>query len=154
VGERHEQRSRLRPFVPRDLALPRPIDDGVATEGAALLSLAAIAYLLALWAKPAAVVVPVMAGLLEWLLTRRRIRDIAIPSSSPSPSPRTVMLITRKLQTVELVTPTRSGSRPIVALDAVAFYLWKLVWPWRLLVDYGRTPQWLIEGPSCGRALL
>jgi tetratricopeptide (TPR) repeat protein len=51
------------------------------------------------------------------------------------------------MQTGELVTPTPLWSRPIVALDAVAFYLWKLIFPARLLVDYGRTPQWLIDRP-------
>jgi tetratricopeptide (TPR) repeat protein len=30
----------------------------------------------------------------------------------------------------------------------LAFYLWKLIFPARLLVDYGRTPQWLIHRPA------
>ena len=33
--------------------------------------------------------------------------------------------------------------RPIVALDAVSFYLGKLIWPIHLALDYGRHPQML-----------
>ncbi|MEA2709617.1 MAG: protein O-mannosyl-transferase [Phycisphaerales bacterium] len=113
----------------------------------ALLAAATLFYVLALWAKPAAVIVPIMAGLLDYLATRRRLRDIGIPVIVGIAIALPVMLITRKLQSVELVTPTPLWSRPIVALDAVAFYLYKLVVPARLLVDYGRTPQWLIDRP-------
>jgi tetratricopeptide (TPR) repeat protein len=35
--------------------------------------------------------------------------------------------------------------RPLIATDALAFYLYELVWPLRLGVDYGRTPQRAIE---------
>jgi protein O-mannosyl-transferase len=30
--------------------------------------------------------------------------------------------------------------RPLVAADSLAFYVWKLVWPATLTLDYGRTP--------------
>jgi hypothetical protein len=43
------------------------------------------------------------------------------------------------VQTVPPMTPV--WARPGIAGDAVAFYLWKVVWPARLMVDYGRTPQ-------------
>ena len=32
-------------------------------------------------------------------------------------------------------------ARPIIAGDAIAFYLYKLIWPLKLAVDYGRTPR-------------
>lgn len=35
--------------------------------------------------------------------------------------------------------------RPIVALDALGFYLQKLFWPFPLAVDYGRTPVSIFE---------
>ena len=112
-----------------------------------LLIAATLAYVLALWTKPAAVVVPLMVGLLDWLLTRRPVREIAIPVLIGLVIAIPVVVITRLLQTGELVTPTPLWSRPIVALDAIAFYLYKLLFPVRLLVDYGRTPQWLIDRP-------
>lgn len=117
------------------------------TARAVLFASATVAYVLALWAKPAAVIVPVVAALLDWLLTRRDLRRIVpllvvgILIALP------VIVITRMLQTAELVTPTPLWMRPIVALDALAFYLAKLLIPARLLVDYGRTPQWLMDRP-------
>lgn len=34
--------------------------------------------------------------------------------------------------------------RPIVALDAIGFYLKKVFWPFEFGPDYGRTPKWVI----------
>lgn len=36
-------------------------------------------------------------------------------------------------------------ARPLVAGDALAFYLWKLVWPFGLCADYGRSPNSLLD---------
>jgi protein O-mannosyl-transferase len=42
-----------------------------------------------------------------------------------------------------------AASRVLVALDSLAFYLQKLVWPVGLASDYGRSPRWLLlEGPA------
>ncbi|HEY1628841.1 MAG TPA: tetratricopeptide repeat protein, partial [Tepidisphaeraceae bacterium] len=38
--------------------------------------------------------------------------------------------------------------RPLVAMDAIGFYLWKIFWPLKLGVDYGRTPQSVIASHS------
>jgi tetratricopeptide (TPR) repeat protein len=34
--------------------------------------------------------------------------------------------------------------RPVIALDTITFYLWKLLWPVDLGPDYGRTPQMVL----------
>jgi tetratricopeptide (TPR) repeat protein len=39
--------------------------------------------------------------------------------------------------------------RPVIAADAVAFYLWKLIWPVQLGPDYGRQPQ-IVLGHAWG----
>jgi tetratricopeptide (TPR) repeat protein len=36
-------------------------------------------------------------------------------------------------------------ARPLVACDALAFYLWKLFWPFGLCADYGRSPNSLLD---------
>jgi len=36
-------------------------------------------------------------------------------------------------------------ARPLVALDALGFYLGKVLWPLQVLPAYGRSPRWLIE---------
>jgi tetratricopeptide (TPR) repeat protein len=38
--------------------------------------------------------------------------------------------------------------RAIVALDAIAFYLTKVVFPIKLGIDYGRSPQWLWQSSA------
>jgi tetratricopeptide (TPR) repeat protein len=97
-------------------------------------------------AKPNAVVVPALA----WVL------DVAFLSREPRAATRRVLpwlvlaipcaLWTRHFQPAGAVgQEVPIYLRPLVALDAVSFYLIKLVWPARLGVDYGRTPQWVIE---------
>lgn len=115
---------------------------GVSANLRALLLLSAtIGFVLALWTKPTAVVTPLIAGLL--VLARPSLKPaigiliawlvLAIP----------IIWITRTLQGGELITPTPIWTRPFVAGDAIAFYLYKLIWPVQLLVDYGRTPQFV-----------
>ena len=43
-------------------------------------------------------------------------------------------------QSAPWASPIALWQRPLVAADAVAFYLCKIVWPARLCVDYGRRP--------------
>ena len=115
-------------------------------------STATVAFGCALLSKPTAVTVPVMAGLLAigggrqtwqqalralggWLLlalawgmwTKSQQPDIALTFVVPLPM------------------------RPVIALDTITFYLWKLLWPVGLGPDYGRTPQMVLEQ---GRGLL
>jgi hypothetical protein len=117
-----------------------------------LLASATIGFVLALWTKPTAVVTPLLAGLL--VLTRRSLRPnwmiliVWLLLSIP------IMLITRRMQTGELITPAPLWSRPFVLGDAIAFYLYKLAFPLRLLVDYGRTPKWVSEHPWTWSLLL
>ena len=37
--------------------------------------------------------------------------------------------------------------RPLIAGDAVAFYFYKLIFPWKLSLDYGRTPTYALQQP-------
>jgi tetratricopeptide (TPR) repeat protein len=39
------------------------------------------------------------------------------------------------------LVPPPLWQRPLVALDALGFYAWKLVWPASLTIDYGRNPD-------------
>jgi hypothetical protein len=108
---------------------------------------ATIAFVLALFSKPAAVVVPFIAGLLGWLLTRRPARQVARVPALWALLSIPIMLITLRIQSGEVVTPTPLWIRPIVAGDAIAFYLRKLIVPMPILADYGRTPRWVQSHP-------
>jgi tetratricopeptide (TPR) repeat protein len=51
------------------------------------------------------------------------------------------MVVARASQQTYGIIGAAPVLRPLVALDAIAFYLGKIVWPVGLAVDYGRMPQ-------------
>ena len=55
-----------------------------------------------------------------------------------------IFLLTKSLQPDTALPEVPLGVRPLVAGDAATFYLSKLVMPWPLGPDYGRTPQWVL----------
>jgi Flp pilus assembly protein TadD len=99
-------------------------------------------FVLALLAKPTAVVVPVVAWLLDvwgWPRTWRTRRLVVLAwlviamlwgVFTTRVQPATNVLFTAPL-----------WARPLIAGDAAAFYLYKFVFPLWLGVDYGRTPE-------------
>jgi tetratricopeptide (TPR) repeat protein len=104
------------------------------------------AFLLALLAKPAAVVVPLIAWALDrWVLGRAGRRSLAALGTW-------LALAALFIAVTQLVQPdsgakfvTPLWARPLVAGDALAFYLWSLFWPLDLAPDYGRAPEWLLR---------
>jgi Flp pilus assembly protein TadD len=124
------------------------------------------AFVLAMLSKPTAVVTPVMAAAIDVLVLRRRGRDVAV-----SIAPWLVLAVpcvvwTKHFQAAEHVADEVPPiwQRVLVATDALAFYLGKLVFPWRLAIDYGRKPlvavgkgwvyyTWLAPA-ACAAALL
>jgi len=102
-------------------------------------------YVLALLAKPTAVIVPVMVWLLAAWGWRQPWREqlaglwvwfiIALAWG----------ILTRGVQTGSiLVFKPPLWARPLIAGDAVAFYLYQLVLPLRFGPDYGRTPEYVM----------
>jgi tetratricopeptide (TPR) repeat protein len=114
--------------------------------------LATGAFGCALFSKPTAVVVPVMTGLLAigglgqtWHQALRALGGWLLLALGWS-------IWTKNQQPdVALTFVAALWSRPLIALDAIAFYLSKLVWPVNLVPDYGRTPQLVLEQ---GRGLM
>jgi tetratricopeptide (TPR) repeat protein len=99
-------------------------------------------FVLALLAKPTAVVVPVVAWLLDvwgwprtWRIRRPAVLAWLVLATLWGVFTTWVQPATNVLFTVPLWT------RPLIAGDAVAFYLYKCVFPFWLGVDYGRTPE-------------
>ena len=110
--------------------------------------LATIAYAAALLTKPVAVVVPAMVLVIELFLRRRRLRDLLIPLGTWAAVSMPAILLAQASQAQPEVYVPELMWRFLVALDALAFYLWKLVLPLGLAPDYGRSPRWLLgEGP-------
>jgi protein O-mannosyl-transferase len=107
-------------------------------------ALATAAFLLAMLAKPSAVVAPLLAGIIDGLLLRRPARKWIIPVGAWLVLAIPFVVIGRYAQPADrLAFVPPPWARPIVALDALAFYVQQLLLPLRLGIDYGRSPQWL-----------
>lgn len=103
---------------------------------------ATLCFGLALLAKPSAVALPLLAATVDYGLIRRPAGTVAGSLWLWCAFSAALLLVTRAVQpTPDLVTPL--WQRPAVALDALAFYLGKLVWPAALGIDYGRSPSLL-----------
>ncbi|HSU69286.1 MAG TPA: hypothetical protein VLJ39_20540, partial [Tepidisphaeraceae bacterium] len=107
---------------------------------------ATAAFVLGLLTKPQIVPLPLMAGAIEWGLRGRKPRQLL---------PLVPWLVVALLDVWanRLSSPSakvyvpETWQLPVVALDAIAFYLWKVCLPLHLTLDYGRSPWWLTQHP-------
>jgi len=108
--------------------------------------LATLAFVLAMLAKPGAITVPVVAWVLDYWLLRRSARQCAL-TVIPWIVLAIPFIIVNKLAQPDTIIPffTPLWARPLVAADALAFYLYKLALPLWLGPDYGRSPEWLLQ---------
>lgn len=108
--------------------------------------LATGAFVLALLAKPTAVVVPIIAWLLAAWGWRRSTREQMASLAGWLLVALAWGLLTRWVQpgtALEFRPPF--WARPLIAGDAIVFYLYKLVVPLKFGPDYGRTPEFVLE---------
>lgn len=102
-----------------------------------IYALASAAYLAALFSKPTAVVVPLMAVILDSGVLRRPLRP-AIYALLPWAAAAGVFGWIARQNQGGIALPLLD--RLMVALDAMGFYGQKILWPVGLTIDYGRTP--------------
>lgn len=107
--------------------------------------------LLAFGSKPGSVVTPALALLCgAWLLRvrGRPLRPLLWLIPWFIVAVMEVMMTSKAQPAAELARSlVPLWARPLVAGDAIAFYLWKLLWPadpWGLCADYGRSPNSLL----------
>lgn len=108
--------------------------------------LATCAFVLALLAKPSAAAVPVVAWVIDYWILKRTLRQSALALGSWVVLGLVFVGITKWVQPtadIELLAPL--WARPLIGLDALAFYLYKLILPFGLSVDYGRSPALVLE---------
>ena len=108
-----------------------------------------LAVALAMLSKPTAMVTPAIVLAIDVLLVRRSVK-----SSLKALWPWFVLslgcaVVAKLAQPAEWVYRPPLWARPMIAMDALAFYLYKLGWPVGLCVDHGRRPdvvmgQWWI----------
>ena len=109
-------------------------------------SAATVAFVAAMLAKPTAVVIPVIVLLLDYWVLKRPLRESALALAGWGAIAIPFVLVTKLSQPesdLDFITPL--GLRPLIAADALAFYLYKLFLPFGLAPDYGRIPQSVIE---------
>ena len=103
-------------------------------------------FVLALLAKPTAVVVPVIAWLLAAWGWQRSWRDQIAGLLPWLVIALAWGLLTRWVQPGSVLDfKPAFWTRPLIAGDAVIFYLYKLVWPLGFGPDYGRTPEYVLQ---------
>lgn len=97
----------------------------------------------AMLSKPTAVVLPAMIVAIEWICDRCITRRMLLRGAVLVPASIVVALITRTVQNPKFETPVNVDlwQRPIVALDALGWYLSKLFVPMQLAPDYTRPPR-------------
>lgn len=106
---------------------------------------ATVFLLLAFGSKPGSVVTPALALICGgWLLVARGRRLSALLWLLPwfLFGVAEVVMTSHSQPAAELArTLVPVWARPLVAGDALSFYLWKLFWPFGLCADYGRSPN-------------
>lgn len=103
------------------------------------------AMLLGMLSKPTAMITPLLALIIDLLVLRRPWRKILI-SIAPYLLLAVPCLIWTKLWQPAGYSPSVPlWQRPLIAADALAFYLAKLLFPAHLAFDYGRAPSVVID---------
>jgi hypothetical protein len=106
-------------------------------------------FIAAVLSKPSTVVVPLMIAVIGRFIYRRTWRELVAwlwPMCALALGATVLAAFIQKFPQAKVGAPL--WERPSVALDALAFYLWKLVLPINLTFDYGRTPQVLLADPQ------
>jgi hypothetical protein len=99
-----------------------------------------VLLILALLSKPAAVVVPGLVLLIDSFLLRRPWSRIVPPLLLGLVFSAVCTLWARQAQPATRMSDIPLLTRPLIAGDALAFYIGKLLVPYPMTVDYGRRP--------------
>ena len=124
----------------------RTIDQKSSVTGRLNYVIGLIAFVLALLAKPNAVAAPIVAWILSVWMLERPVRRTTLDLTSWAALAVGWTIITRLIQpTSGLAFIPKPWLRPLIAGDALAFYLYKFIAPLGLAVDYGRSPQFVLR---------
>lgn len=110
-------------------------------------AVACVAFVLAMLTKPAAVSIPLIAGALEVGFRGRPVRKVLAPLGAWMALSVPIVLATRLGTPAATVGHFEPWQRVVVALDAMGFYVWRILVPVGLSPDYGRSPGWVLGRP-------
>ncbi|MDM7914536.1 MAG: hypothetical protein QUU85_04620 [Candidatus Eisenbacteria bacterium] len=103
--------------------------------------MALLAFLAACFSKPTGMIVPVLAAILDLWLIRRPAARVARSLAPWLVVSAVFAIVARVVQPGTGLPPVPVWVRPLIAGDALSFYLFKLLWPVALAVDYGMRPE-------------
>ncbi len=111
--------------------------------------IASVLFIFALLAKPSAVVLPFVTGILAWCFYKENfkvlVKGLLIWLLLILP----ILIITRNSQPNELIYHSIPlWQRFFIAGDSLFFYLYKLVFPYPLAACYGYTPELIVKNVS------
>ena len=109
----------------------------------ALYAAATLCYVLALLTKATIILLPVVVALVEVVLRGRRLKS-CLPLLPWLLIGLGAGMLTHHTQLAADVYVPPIWLRPLVASDALAFYLYKLALPIGLIPDYSRSPNWAL----------
>jgi protein O-mannosyl-transferase len=112
------------------------------------LLLATICFVGALLSKPSTVVVPLIAAAIDRMMLHRSWRDIGKSLWPWLALAAGCAAMTVEFQPLHAVYGGPFWTRPLIAMDCLAFYLYKIFLPIRLSFDYGRSPTEVLTNPS------
>lgn len=104
-------------------------------------------FALAILSKPTAAVLPFILLALDGVREKPALGSYRFPVLSILFFESMLILgATKRFQADQFVTETRPiGARVFIAMDSIGFYFKKLLQPYPVILDYGRTPSWVLE---------
>jgi len=111
--------------------------------------LVAVFFVAAMLSKPSAIVFPGIVLLIDRIALRRKLAESALAPALYAAPLLILVFVTKHLQpdSDQGFIPTGT-QRLTVAADAISFYVSKALVPFPLAVDYGRTPQVVLDHGS------
>jgi len=109
---------------------------------------AIVCVVLAYFSKPTAIVTPVVLVAIDWFILRRRLKVVIVTVLPIALLAVPFVIAGRTAQAAAGVYVPPVLQRLVIAGDAIGFYLQKLAWPTPLLMDYSRTPEWVLQHDS------
>ncbi len=121
--------------------LARQTEPQAPARGRRELLAATACVVFAMLCKPAAAALPLVALALDRVAFGTSWRRALLTAATWAACVLPFALVTRSVQTLHPEGASLFWQRPFIAGDALCFYLWKLVVPLDLAVEYGRTPK-------------
>jgi len=111
--------------------------------------LAILLFVLAMLAKPSAMVAPLLLLAIDVLAVRRGWRA-SLARVAPLVLLAVPIAIIARIVQIAPAAPAPLWARPLIALDSLAFYIAKVFIPITLTIDYGRKPAEVIASGAIG----